>query len=189
MNMIGLRSILLASVAGVFLSACAGQDQRPDLDSDTVGLEDDTNGSESTGFGSSGGLSEQQLEEQARQQEQDALTAEQDALRDVRVFYFEFDKALVEPAAQVPLRAHATYLSNNPNTSVVLNGYTDERGTKEYNLALGERRAKAIERFLLVNGAADTQVETVSFGEEFPANYGSSDDAYSKNRRVVLEYR
>lgn len=188
MNMIGLRSILLASVAGVFLSACAGQDQRPDFDADTVGLEDGS-GSESTGFGSNGGLSEEQLAEQARQQEKDALTAEQDALRDVRVFYFEFDKSLVEPAAQVPLKAHATYLSNNPNTTVVLNGYTDERGTKEYNLALGERRAKAIERFLLVNGASDSQVETVSFGEEFPANYGSSDEAYSKNRRVVLEYR
>lgn len=188
MNMIGLRSILLASVAGIFLSACAGQDQRPEFDADTVGL-DDSNGSESTGFGSNAGLSEQQLEEQAKQQEETALSAEQDALRDVRVFYFEFDKTLVEPASQVPLKAHAAYLSTNPSKNVVLNGYTDERGTKEYNLALGERRAKAIERFLLVNGVSDSQIETVSFGEEFPANYGSSEDAYGKNRRVVLEYR
>ena len=65
----------------------------------------------------------------------------------------------------------------------------DRRGTKEYNLALGERRAKAVERFLVVNGAAGTQLEVVSFGEEFPVDYGHDEAAWSKNRRVVLEYK
>lgn len=185
-----LRSLIMATAAALVLTACAGQEEIPDMNTDTVSLEDgDANGSESMGLGGNSNFNEEQMTEQARQAEETALSAEQDALRDVRVFYFEFDKSLVEPAAQAPLKAHAAYLSANPSSVAVLNGYTDERGTKEYNLALGERRAKAIEQFLLINGAADSQIEAISFGEEFPANYGSSDEALAKNRRVVLEYR
>ena len=111
-----LRSLIMVTAAAFVLTACAGQEERPDMNTDTVSIDDaDENGSESTGLGSNGSnFSEEQMAEDARLAEENALSAEQDALRDVRVFYFEFDKSLVEPAAQVPLKAHAAYLSAIP---------------------------------------------------------------------------
>jgi peptidoglycan-associated lipoprotein len=104
------------------------------------------------------------------------------------VFYFEFDKSVVKAEGFADLEKHAMYLAANPSAQVVLEGHADERGTREYNMALGERRAKAVSRFLQVNGASATQVETVSFGEEKPAVLGHSDASWSQNRRVELKY-
>ncbi|WP_421864081.1 peptidoglycan-associated lipoprotein Pal [Motiliproteus sp.] len=104
------------------------------------------------------------------------------------VFYFDFDKAVVRPVGFEDLSAHAKYLADNPSARVVLEGHADERGTREYNIALGERRAKAVSRFLTVQGAASEQIEVVSYGEERPADTGSNEAAWSKNRRVELKY-
>ena len=81
------------------------------------------------------------------------------------------------------------FLSSNPRQQVRLEGHADERGSKEYNLALGERRAKAVERFLVVNGASRGQIETVSYGEEKPVVRGSGESAYAQNRRVELIFK
>lgn len=105
------------------------------------------------------------------------------------VFYFDFDQAVVRQEGFADLEAHARYLSQNPSASVRLEGHADERGTREYNMALGERRAKAVERLLVVNGAGSHQVESISFGEEKPAVLGHSPEAWSKNRRVELIYQ
>jgi peptidoglycan-associated lipoprotein len=105
------------------------------------------------------------------------------------VFYFDFDQAVVRQEGFSDLEAHARYLSQNPSASVRLEGHADERGTREYNMALGERRAKAVERLLVVNGAGNSQVESISFGEEKPAVVGHSADAWGKNRRVELIYQ
>lgn len=104
------------------------------------------------------------------------------------VFYFDFDKAVVRQQGFADLEAHARYLAQNPGAAVRLEGHADERGTREYNMALGERRAKAVERLLMVNGAASGQVESVSFGEEKPAMIGHDADSWAKNRRVELKY-
>ncbi|EAR60138.1 peptidoglycan-associated lipoprotein Pal [Neptuniibacter caesariensis] len=104
------------------------------------------------------------------------------------VFYFDFDKSVVKAAGFADLEKHAAYLSANPSAQVVLEGHADERGTREYNIALGERRAKAVARFLQVNGASGSQIETVSFGEEKPAVLGHSEASWSQNRRVELKY-
>jgi len=114
--------------------------------------------------------------------------AEMEALREVRVFYFDFDTAEIKPEARDVLVAHARYLANNPGQNVRVEGHADERGTKEYNLALGERRANAVQRFLIVNGASRGQIETVSYGEEKPAVMGSSESAWAQNRRVELVF-
>ena len=114
--------------------------------------------------------------------------AEQEALRDITVFYFDFDTAEIKPEARDVLVAHAQFLANNPGQQVRLEGHADERGTKEYNLALGERRANAVQRFLIVNGASRGQMETVSYGEEKPAVMGSSESAWAQNRRVELVF-
>jgi len=105
------------------------------------------------------------------------------------VFYFDFDQAVVRQEGFADLEAHARYLSQNPSASVRLEGHADERGTREYNMALGERRAKAVERLLVVNGASSSQIESISFGEEKPAVLGHSSEAWSKNRRVELIYQ
>ena len=104
------------------------------------------------------------------------------------VFYFDFDRAVVKSQGFSDLEKHAQYLATNPTAQVVLEGHADERGTREYNMALGERRAKAVSRFLQVNGVSAAQVETVSFGEEKPAMLGHSESSWSQNRRVELKY-
>lgn len=131
---------------------------------------------------SSSGLSDDERQA-ARQQ------AEQEALRNITTFYFDFDTSEIKQEARDVLVAHAQFLANNPRQNVRLEGHADERGTKEYNLALGERRANAVQRFLIVNGASRGQIETVSYGEEKPAVRGSSESAWAQNRRVELVFK
>lgn len=104
------------------------------------------------------------------------------------VFYFDFDKSVVQSDSFADLEGHAQYLAANPAVSVRLEGHADERGTREYNMALGERRAKAVERFLQINGVAADQMETISYGEEKPAVLGHDGGSWSQNRRVELKY-
>ena len=111
--------------------------------------------------------------------------AREQALR-TRVFYFDFDVSEFRPADRATLTFHARDLAADPNKRVRLEGHADERGTREYNLALGERRANGIRDFLIVNGASRSQLETVSFGEERPARSGTTNEAYQANRRVEI---
>ncbi|SBS34060.1 Peptidoglycan-associated lipoprotein precursor [Marinomonas spartinae] len=104
------------------------------------------------------------------------------------VFYFDFDKSIVRPAAREALAKHAQYLIDNPNVHAVLEGNTDERGTREYNMALGERRAKAVARYLTIQGVPASQIETVSFGEEVPVAFGHDEKSWQLNRRVEIRY-
>lgn len=138
-------------------------------------------GSDGSGV-SSGGLTDS---ERMDAQEQ-AAQAEAQALRNITTFYFDFDTSEIKAESRDVLVAHARYLSDNPRTQVTLEGHADERGTTEYNLALGERRANAVQRFLIVNGASRGQLETVSYGEEKPAVSGSSESAWAQNRRVEM---
>lgn len=105
-----------------------------------------------------------------------------------RVVYFDFDKSEIRDEAKPILKAHAEYLSAHPDVHVVLEGNTDERGTREYNMALGERRAKAVYQYLTLLGVGPSQLKTVSYGEERPAALGHDESAWSKNRRVELDY-
>lgn len=122
------------------------------------------------------------------------LTAEeleaqaQAALLDVKTFYFDYDESSIKSDAKAALVAHAKFLMANPSESVKLEGHADERGTPEYNLALGERRAVAVRRFLMANGAAASQISVVSYGEERPVMRGHNESSWSKNRRVVVNY-
>lgn len=105
-----------------------------------------------------------------------------------QVVYFDFDSAEIRAEDKELLANHAEFLADNPEVSVVLEGHTDERGSREYNLALGERRAKAVQRLLVLQGAARDQMEVVSFGEERPAARGHDESAWAQNRRVELVY-
>ena len=103
--------------------------------------------------------------------------------------YFEYDRSDIRQEFNAMLAAHGQYLAANPTAQVRLEGHADERGSREYNIGLGERRAQAVRRVLLLQGATAAQISTVSFGEERPAVLGSDEEAYSLNRRVELVYR
>lgn len=105
-----------------------------------------------------------------------------------RVIYFAFDESDVDADSVGVLEVHGAYLAGNPDMSVRLEGHADERGSREYNIGLGERRAQAVRQFLLLQGVASTQLSTVSYGEERPAVLGSDDEAWGLNRRVELVY-
>lgn len=106
-----------------------------------------------------------------------------------RVIYFDFDSSDIRPEFTDAVAAHARYLSRNASIRVRLEGNTDERGSREYNVGLGERRAQSVRRALLLQGVAESQITTVSYGEEKPAAAGSNEEAYAKNRRVEFAYQ
>lgn len=105
-----------------------------------------------------------------------------------KVVYFDFDKSNIKPEFLDLLTAHAKYLVANPNQKVRIEGYTDERGTWEYNIALGDRRAQAVRRFLLFQGVNPDQLSTVSYGEAHAVCSDHNEACWSQNRRAVLVY-
>jgi peptidoglycan-associated lipoprotein len=106
-----------------------------------------------------------------------------------RTIYFDFDKADIKPEYRAILQAHAQYLSANSNVRIVLEGHTDERGTREYNMGLGERRATSVKSFLTLEGVSAAQVQTVSYGEERPVSSCAAEECWGLNRRVEIVYR
>jgi peptidoglycan-associated lipoprotein len=106
-----------------------------------------------------------------------------------KVIFFDYDSYSVKPEFQAAIDAHAQFLKANPRAKVSLEGHTDERGGREYNLALGQKRADAVRQSLSLLGVADTQVESVSFGKEKPSAQGADESAFAKNRRAEFFYR
>ena len=109
-------------------------------------------------------------------------------LRETQTVFFAFDNATVSGDYEEMLAAHAAYLSKDPSISVKIEGHADERGTPEYNIALGERRAEAVSKYLQALGVQADQINIMSYGEEKPLVLGQSEDAYAKNRRAVIVY-
>jgi peptidoglycan-associated lipoprotein len=157
----GLNSVELGEEG-----ASAGQDGRAA-----------TGGTGASGNVSNGGTNSATAEAQAMAA---ALT--------VRTVQFDFDSADIRQDDYSVLLAHARYLQQHPQARVMLAGHADERGTREYNMALGERRAKAVEAFFGVNGVRNNQLDTVSYGKEKPVNDGNDETAWAENRRVEIGY-
>jgi len=110
------------------------------------------------------------------------------ALGSQRIVYFDYDSSDIRPEFVDVVAAHGRFLSGNASVRVRLEGHTDERGSPEYNIGLGERRAQTVKRALLLQGVAESQIATVSYGEERPAVSGSDEAVYTKNRRVEIVY-
>ncbi len=106
-----------------------------------------------------------------------------------RSVFFDYDQSLIKDSDRPLLEAHANYLRQHPSAKVTVQGNTDERGGREYNLALGQRRADAVKRYLTVLGAEDRQIDTISFGKEKPRCTASEESCWSQNRRADLVYR
>ncbi|GHD45973.1 peptidoglycan-associated lipoprotein [Marinobacter persicus] len=185
------KVIALLMAAGLF-AGCSSTGEKMDEESygsDVEAIDQDGGATVYDGTDEEGGISSSAMtEEERREAREQQQQAEQEALRDITTFYFDFDTSEIKPEARDVLVAHARYLADNPRVQVRAEGHADERGSKEYNLALGERRAKAVERFLIVNGASRGQIETISYGEEKPAVRGSGEEAWAQNRRVELKF-
>ena len=153
------------------LGACSSTSEMEDESANTESAASSSSSS-SSGAGSSNQLTQEQIRTQ-------------NALRQT-VFYFDFDVAEFKPADRETLTYHARDLAANSGKRIRLEGHADERGTREYNLALGERRANGILNYFIVNGASRSQIEVVSYGEERPEQSGQSEQAYSRNRRVEV---
>ena len=124
--------------------------------------------------------------------EQEPVLSEQELrsqqLRQEQTVYFKFDNAEIQPDYEDMLTAHAEYLRDNTAVNVIVEGHADERGTPEYNIALGERRANAVAKYLQALGVSASQISIVSYGEEKPLVLGHTEAEYAKNRRSVLVY-
>lgn len=171
---------LAVAVSLAVMAGCSsgGGTQDGSLDGSTAGGQGQGGVTTGTGQGVSGG--------QASGSQVGA--GQRAGVPDVRTIYFDYDKDSIRPEFESVLNEHAAYLRNHSNAQIVLQGHADERGTREYNLGLGERRAQSVERYLSVQGISSSQVDVVSYGEERPAVQGHSEQSYAKNRRVVIAY-
>lgn len=106
-----------------------------------------------------------------------------------QTYYFGFDKSIVRDADKSSLQVQANYLISHPQAKILIAGNTDERGSREYNIGLGQRRALSVQQFLVSNGVSGNQILTVSYGAEKPVAFGHSEADYAKNRRVDLQYQ
>lgn len=160
---------LAALAMSAILAACAGQPEQVEDDVDQV-VEEQT--------------------EKVEKYEQEAVDSSavdkaEDAIKEATLYYFEFDSYQLNSKARSDLDVAAKVLKAS-GAKVRLEGHADERGSRDYNLALGEKRAKAVANYLTVQGVKSSQLEVISYGKEKPAVLGSNEDAWSKNRRVEL---
>jgi peptidoglycan-associated lipoprotein len=116
------------------------------------------------------------------------LQKKYEALRQEQIVYFDFDKSSIRGQYAELLQAHADFLVKNPSVKVLIEGHADERGTPEYNIALGESRGKSVAKYLQSLGVSDSQISVVSYGEEKPMVKSRTEEAFAKNRRAVLVY-
>lgn len=161
--------LLSAFFALVLLAGCASNETDDSADADAAAA----------------AAAEQAAADQAAADAAAAAAAEAAANLET-VFYFDFDQATLTADTRAALDAQIAVLKD-ANSKVRLEGHTDERGTREYNMALGERRANAVANYLIINGIERYRVETVSYGEERPVDAASNDAAWAKNRRVELK--
>ena len=172
------KSLLIVASA-MFLFACAGTNTDDAAAVDTNDAADQVVEAAPTA---------EELAAQAADKARAANAAAREAAGSI--VYFELDDDVVSSAGRAVLEAHAWFLSQSENsaTVVAVDGHCDERGTPEYNLALGERRAKAVAQILMSYGVSSSQINTVSHGEEQPADAGHDESAWSQNRRAALDY-
>ena len=208
MQVVNLSKIIASSVLVAFLAACSSTAETTDASAsaqaaqvaveaaslaqtqaDAQALKDAQAAAAAAASIEAQALAEQQAADnaaaQVAAQKQQAQKAAQ-AL--AHVIYFDFDQATIKAEFRTALNGHAAYLSQNPSAKIVLEGHADERGTREYNIALGERRGNAVSRYLVVQGVSIASIEVVSFGEERPVNSGSDSASLAENRRVEVRY-
>jgi len=187
---------MIAGFVAVVVTACAttqeemisGDGEPIDGQSQTGVVDDGTSGgADATGLDGADGGDGTAIMDGAPMDAIEMLEQTEGALAN-RIIYFEFDSAKLSSESIQVLETHGNFIAGNGEVSVRLEGHADERGSREYNIALGDRRAQSVRRVLLFQGASVDQLETVSYGEEQPVMSGHTEEAWSKNRRVELIY-
>ena len=176
-----LKNGLLVSVVTLTLAGCAGFGGGQDADDAAVedrGTQADgaPAGAQASGAQAGAAFSGHELDNPA-------------SLLSKRVIYFDYDSSAIREEDRQVIAAHAGYMAANTGAVAVLEGHADERGSREYNLGLGERRSQSVRRVLVLLGAGGNQLRTVSYGEEKPAQEGHDESAWKYNRRVEIVYR
>ena len=181
-----IRLLTILFFLSIGLAACGGN--RSTIPTDAAGDASDSTaanggaggpgGASTTGIGADGGLGVTRME-----------PGQGDGPLSRLVIYFEFDRSEIRSDFNDMLRAHGAFLADNGDRQVRLEGHADERGSREYNVALGNERALSVRRVLMLQGASGGQLDAISYGEERPAALGSDENSYSLNRRVELVYR
>jgi peptidoglycan-associated lipoprotein len=175
-----MRKILIILMVALALTSagCKSKKVKPGPSSQT---EVGANGADASGAGSDAANA-------GNVGSDDETAGPQGGLLAKRIIYFDFDSSDIKGEGTDVVAAHAKYLASHAGTRVRLEGNTDDRGSREYNIGLGERRAQAVRRALLLQGATEAQTATVSYGAERPAVTGNDEAAWSKNRRVEIVY-
>jgi peptidoglycan-associated lipoprotein len=176
-----LPGIVVAVLAPLLFAACSSTDTRDDAAAgegaavDVAGAAGGAEGATTAGASAGGAWTGNPVDNP-------------DSLLYNKVIYFEFDSSEIGIEYHDIIRAHAQYLAGNPGTTITLEGHADERGTREYNIALAERRANAVRRLMEAEGVASQQINVISYGEERPADPGHNETAWTLNRRAVIVY-
>jgi peptidoglycan-associated lipoprotein len=170
-----LSGWLALALIGALTAGCSGFGTRDDAAGDGAAVEDRGAGATTSGLDESGAFSAGALNDPA-------------SPLYTKTIYFDFDRDSIRSEYIEVLRAHARYLIQNASVAVLIEGHADERGSREYNIGLGERRANAVKRFLEAEGVDSVQVNTISYGEERPVAFGNDEASWAENRRAVLVY-
>jgi peptidoglycan-associated lipoprotein len=184
-----MRKLIYAALAALILAGCSStptqdaapvEERTPDAGAATTG----------TGGATTAGTTTPGISGSASGSGTSAVSPLKDPrnILSQRNIYFDYDSYVVKTEHRALVEAHAKYLQANRSARVVVQGNTDERGTREYNIALGQKRADAIKKMMLLLGATEAQIETVSFGKEKPRNPGNGENAWAENRRGDIVY-
>lgn len=180
-----MKRLVLACSVAVLLSACGSS-----VKLDDVPVEDKSGVSAGAGAGGAAGAGTSGAAKSTVAPVDLSKSAADAAIQSTtRVVYFDYDSFVIRPEFQSVIEAHAKYIRADKTRKVAIEGHTDERGGREYNLALGQKRAEAVKKAMALLGVAEAQLEAVSFGKEKPADTGSSEAAMQKNRRAEISYR
>jgi peptidoglycan-associated lipoprotein len=184
-----MRKFFVAAIAAVFLAGCASQETQPEAPIDDKGAATASAGGATTSGVGGAGVGGTTASGGAV-----GTGAGGSPLRDPanilskRSVYFDYDSFVVKDEFRPLVEAHARYLVANRGTRMIIQGNTDERGSREYNIALGQKRADAVKRTMTLLGAQEAQIESVSYGKEKPKNPGHDESAWAENRRADIVY-
>ena len=180
-----MKSWLLAVGVSIFLSGCGSA-----VKLDDVPVEDRSGSTVNPGSVAAGARSDSGGVARSTVAPVDLNASQQNAMSSIsRLVYFDYDSFVIKPEFQAVIEAQARFIKADKTKKVAIEGHTDERGGREYNLALGQKRAEAVRRALVLLGVADGQMEAVSFGKEKLAATGSDEASMAKNRRAEISYR
>lgn len=183
-----ISRLSLTGLVVILVSSCATVQEMPiQDDAADQQLQDEVTTADGTIAGDSDGVYATAMSDETLTAQQ--LLEQTDTVLAIRTVFFEYNSAKLTDKSLTILEAHGNFVAGNGNVSLRLEGHADERGSREYNIALGDRRAQSSRQVLLFQGASIDQIDTVSYGEEQPAMLGHTEEAWAGNRRVEIIYR